>query len=115
MKENPSVVQKAEKVEGKIYEGESSKSENDQEKVSDKFEEDEMADSMDEEKKEDTDGKIGKIKDNVKRELEESNKFNSSHDNLVIDEEETKKDKHIWLPYYRDTYYCGQTTITMLN
>ena len=54
-----------------------------------------MVDNMDEEKKEDTDGKICKIKDNVKRELEESDEFNSSHDNLVIDEEETKKDKHI--------------------
>ena len=95
MKENPSVVQEAEKVEGKIYEGESSKSENDQEKVSDKFEEDGTVDNMDEEKKEDTDGKIHKIKDNVERELEESNEFNSSYDNLVIDEEETKKDKNI--------------------
>ena len=95
MKENPSVVQEAEKAVGKRYESESSKSENDQEKVSDKFEEDGMVDNMDEEKKEDTDGKIHKLKDNVKRELEESNEFNSSHDNLVIDEEETKKDKHI--------------------
>ena len=95
MKENPSVVQEAQKAERKIYEGESTKSENDQEKVSDKFEEDGMVDNMDEEKKEDTDGKIRKIKDNVKRELKESNEFNSSHDNLAIDEEETKKDKHI--------------------
>ena len=65
IKENPSVVQEAEKVEGKIVEGETSKSENDQEKVSDNLEEVGMVDTMEEEKKEDTDGKICKIRDSV--------------------------------------------------
>ena len=58
---NPSVVQEAEKAEGKIVEGETSMSENDQEKVSDNLEEVGMVDTMEEEKKEDTDGKIRKI------------------------------------------------------
>ena len=31
----------------------------------------------------------------MERELEESNEFNSSQDNLVIDEQDTKKDKHV--------------------
>ena len=54
-----------------------------------------MGDTMEEEKKEDTDGKIRKIRDSVERELEESDEFNSSQDNLVIDEQDTKKDKHV--------------------
>ena len=95
IKENPSVVQEAEKAEGKIVEGETSKSENDQEKVSDNLEEVGMVDTMKEEKKEDTDGKIHKIRDSVERELEESDEFNSSQDNLVIDEQNNKKDKHV--------------------
>ena len=33
----------------------------------------------------------------MSKELEESDEFNSSHDNLVIDEEETKKDKYVSL------------------
>ena len=82
-------------MEGKIVEGETSKSENDQEKVSDNLEEVGMVDTMEEEKKEDTDGKIRKIRDSVERELEESDEFNSSQDNLVIDEQDTKKDKHV--------------------
>ena len=45
IKENSSVVQEAEKVEGKIVEGKTSKSENDQEKVSDNFEEVGMVDT----------------------------------------------------------------------
>ena len=95
IKENPSVVQEAEKAEGNILEGETSRSENDQEKVSDNLEEVGMVDTMEEEKKEETDGKIRKIRDSVERELEESDEFNSSQDNLVIDEQDTKKDKHV--------------------
>ena len=77
-------------MEGKIVEGETSKSENDQEKVSDNLEEVGIVDTM-EEKKEDTDGKICKIRDSVEREFEESDEFNSSQDNLVIDEQDTKR------------------------
>ena len=89
IKENPSVVQEAEKMERKIVEGETSKSENDQEKVSDNLEEIGMVDTMEEEKNKDTDGEIHRIRYSVERELEESGEFNSSQDNLVIDEQDT--------------------------
>ena len=52
-------------MEGKIVKGETSKSENDQEKLSDNLDEVGMVDTMEEEKKEDTDGGIHKIRDSV--------------------------------------------------